>query len=98
MKDRLGEMLLRENAIDPEQLEQARDFLRFTDEISTHGLRDFGDRTPGMTIRCQAHLDDLALTRHIAVIQAERRQVAPRFGIQRDPVTGIGMAGPRIFL
>jgi type IV pilus assembly protein PilB len=26
MKDRLGEMLLRENAIDPEQLEQARDF------------------------------------------------------------------------
>jgi type IV pilus assembly protein PilB len=26
MKDRLGEMLLRENAIDPDQLEQARDF------------------------------------------------------------------------
>ena len=28
MKDRLGEILLRENAIDPDQLEQARDFQR----------------------------------------------------------------------
>ncbi|HTY23065.1 MAG TPA: ATPase, T2SS/T4P/T4SS family, partial [Desulfomonilaceae bacterium] len=28
MKDRLGEMLLRENIIDPDQLEQARDFQR----------------------------------------------------------------------
>ena len=28
MKDRLGEILLRENSIDPDQLEQARDFQR----------------------------------------------------------------------
>jgi len=28
MKDQLGEMLLRENEIGPEQLEQARDFQR----------------------------------------------------------------------
>ena len=82
---------------DNRYIEQAGYFLRFTDEISALGFRTFDDGSPRMIIRCQTYLDNLALARHTVVIQTKRRQVAPRFGIQRDLVTGIGMAGPYIF-